>query len=308
MARFFIDRPVFAIVLAILITLLGALAGFSLPIAEYPNITKPRISVETMYTGASADIVEQTVAQAIEQKVSGVENMLDMNSVSMSSGQYKLRVQFNLEKNADIASVEVQNRVSQANSSMPSEVIDYGITTTKQSAETIMYFGLVSPNKTYNGMFLRTYADVNFLDAVKRVKGVSSVDEYGPEYSMRIWLNPEKMVQLGVDVTDVMTAIETQNVQAAVGSIGNRPTVDEQEITYSATAQGRLNTPEEYGNVIIRSTDGHNLKLRDIATISPGARNDLVVSMLNGSDSVMFPVSLTSDASANAPSAKKRKR
>ncbi len=298
MARFFIDRPVFAIVLAILITLLGALAGFSLPIAEYPNITKPRISVETMYTGASADIVEQTVAQAIEQKVSGVENMLDMNSVSMSSGQYKLRVQFALEKNADIASVEVQNRVSQANSSMPAEVVDYGITTTKQSAETIMYFGLVSPNKTFDGMFLRTYADVNFLDAVKRVKGVSSVDEYGPEYSMRLWLNPEKMMQLGVDVDDVISAIQTQNVQAAVGSIGNRPTVQEQERTYSATAKGRLNTPEEYGNVIVRSTDGHNLKLRDIAEISPGPRNDLVVSLLNGSDSVMFPVSLTSDANA----------
>ena len=156
MARFFIDRPVFAIVLAILITLLGALAGFSLPIAQYPNITKPRISVETNYVGASADVVEEAVAQAIEQKVSGVENMLDMSSVSTSNGQYKLNVQFNLEKNADIASVEVQNRVSQANSSMPSEVSAYGITTAKESAETIMYFGLYSPNNTYDGMFLRT--------------------------------------------------------------------------------------------------------------------------------------------------------
>lgn len=298
MARFFIDRPVFAIVLAIIITLLGTIAGFSLPIAQYPNITKPRISVNTNYVGASADIVEKAVAQTIEQKVSGVENMLNMSSVSTSSGEYELNVEFNLEKNADIASVEVQNRVSQATSSLPSEVSGYGVTTAKESAETIMYFGLYSPKNTYDAMFLRTYADANFLDAVKRVKGVSTVGEYGPEYAVRIWLNPEKMAQLGVTVTDVSNAIKTQNIQAAVGSIGNRPTVDKQERTYSASAQGRLNTPEEFGNVIIRSNNGDNLKLKDIATIKEGPRNDLITSKLNGGDSVVFPVSLTSDANA----------
>lgn len=298
MARFFIDRPVFAIVLAIIITLLGTIAGFSLPIAQYPNITKPRISVTTNYVGASADIVEKAVAQTIEQKVSGVENMLNMSSVSTSSGEYELNVEFNLEKNADIASVEVQNRVSQATSSLPSEVSGYGVTTAKESAETIMYFALYSPKNTYDAMFLRTYADANFLDAVKRVKGVSTVGEYGPEYAVRIWLNPEKMAQLGVTVTDVSNAIKTQNIQAAVGSIGNRPTVDKQERTYSASAQGRLNTPEEFGNVIIRSNNGDNLKLKDIATIKEGPRNDLIVSKLNGGDSVVFPVSLTSDANA----------
>ena len=298
MARFFIDRPVFAIVLAIIITLLGTIAGFSLPIAQYPNISKPRISVNTNYVGASADSVEKAVAQTIEQKVSGVENMLNMSSVSTSSGEYKLNVEFNLEKNADIASVEVQNRVSQATSSLPSEVSGYGVTTAKESAETIMYFGLYSPKNTYDAMFLRTYADANFLDAVKRVKGVSTVGEYGPEYAVRIWLNPEKMAQLGVTVTDVSNAIKTQNIQAAVGSIGNRPTVAEQERTYSASAQGRLNTPEEFGNVIIRSNNGDNLKLKDIATIKEGPRNDLIVSKLNGGDSVVFPVSLTSDANA----------
>ena len=298
MARFFIDRPVFAIVLAIIITLLGTIAGFSLPIAQYPNITKPRISVNTNYVGASADIVEKAVAQTIEQKVSGVENMLNMSSVSTSSGEYELNVEFNLEKNADIASVEVQNRVSQATSSLPSEVSGYGVTTAKESAETIMYFGLYSPKNTYDAMFLRTYADANFLDAVKRVKGVSTVGEYGPEYAVRIWLNPEKMAQLGVTVTDVSNAIKTQNIQAAVGSSGNRPTVDKQERTYSASAQGRLNTPEEFGNVIIRSNNGDNLKLKDIATIKEGPRNDLIVSKLNGGDSVVFPVSLTSDANA----------
>jgi len=298
MARFFIDRPVFAIVLAVIITLLGTIAGFSLPIAQYPNITKPRISVSTNYVGASADIVEKAVAQTIEQKVSGVENMLNMSSVSTSSGEYKLNVEFNLEKNADIASVEVQNRVSQATSSLPSEVSGYGVTTAKESAETIMYFGLTSPNNTYDSMFLRTYADANFLDAIKRVKGVSTVSEYGPEYAVRIWLNPEKMAQLGVTVTDVSNAIQTQNIQAAVGSIGDRPTTAEQERTYSASAQGRLNTPEEFGNVIVRSNNGDNLKLKDIATIKEGPRSDLVTSRLNGGDAVVFPISLTSDANS----------
>lgn len=298
MARFFIDRPVFAIVLAILITLMGVLAGLSLPIAQYPQITKPRISVETMYVGASADTVEESVAQAIEQKVMGVENMLDMNSTSTSSGQYNLKVQFNLEKDADIASVEVQNRVSQANSSMPNEVTNYGITTAKESAETIMFFALYSPNRTYDGMFLRTYADANFIDAVKRVKGVSTLGEYAPEYAMRIWLNPEKMAQLGVTVDDISTAIKTQNVQAPVGSIGNRPSADTQEFAYSASAQGRLKTPEEFGNVIIRSQNGENLKLRDLAEIKQGARSDLTNGRLNGGDAAIFAVSLTSDANA----------
>ena len=298
MAKFFIDRPVFAMVLAILITLLGVLAGFSLPIAQYPIITKPRITVSTNYMGASSDTVEGAVAQAIEQKVMGVENMLDMSSVSTSNGQYELNVQFNLDKNADIASVEVQNRVSQASSSMPAEVNAYGITTVKESAETILYFALISPNHTYDSMFLRTYADVNFLDAIKRVKGVSTVNEYAPEYSMRVWLDPEKMAQIGVTVDEVIGAISAQNIQAAVGSIGDRPTVDQQERTYSASAKGRLETPEQFGNVIVRAANGTVLKLKDIATIHEGARNDMVVSKINGADAAVFPVSLTSDANA----------
>lgn len=298
MARFFIDRPVFAVVLAIIITLLGTLAGLSLPIAQYPDITKPRVSVKTTYTGASADTVEEAVAQAIEQKVMGVENMLDMTSISTSAGEYELKVQFNLDKDADIASVEVQNRVSQANSSMPAEVTAYGITTAKESAETIMYFSLYSPNNTYDSMFLRTYADANFIDAVKRVKGVSTVSEWGPEYSMRMWLNPEKMAQLGVTFSDVQSAIETQSLQAAVGSIGDRPTHEMQERTYSASARGRLRTVEEFENIIILTNKGDNLKMKDIARVAVAPRSDLIVSRLNGADAVTFAVSLTSDANA----------
>ncbi|WP_455655714.1 efflux RND transporter permease subunit [Phascolarctobacterium sp.] len=298
MARFFIDRPVFAIVLAILITLLGTIAGFSLPIAQYPDITKPHIAVKTNYVGASAEVVEESVAQAIEQKVNGVENMLYMNSTSTSVGEYNLDVYFNLDKNADIGSVEVQNRVSQASSSMPSEVTAYGVTTAKKSAETIMYFALHSPDGTYDTMFLTSYAMTNFLDACKRVKGVSDISNFGQEYAMRLWLQPDKMAQLGVTADDVANAIKTQNIQAPVGSIGTRPTDAEQEFQYSASAQGRLSTPEEFGNVIIRSKNGSNLKLKEIARIEEGARSDNTAGYLNGGSSVVFPVYLTSDANA----------
>lgn len=298
MARFFIDRPVFAIVLAILISLLGALAGFNLPIAQYPDITKPQVTVETNYVGANSTTVEEAVAQAIEQKVNGVENMRDMRSTSTNNGGYTLDVYFNLGKNADIGSVEVQNRVSQAQASMPTEVINNGITTTKKSSQTAMYLALVSPNKSYDSMFLRAYADTNFIDAIKRCKGISSVDEFGPEYAMRIWLRPDKMAQLGLTATDVTNAIKAQNIQAPVGTIGARPTEEDQEFQYSASAEGRLKTEEEFGNIIIRSSKGNNLKLRDIATISEGARRDTTVSLLDGGQSVVFPIYLTSDANA----------
>lgn len=298
MARFFIDRPVFAIVLAILITLLGTIAGFSLPIAQYPDITKPHIAVSTNYVGASAEVVEESVAQAIEQKVNGVENMLYMNSTSTSVGEYTLDVYFNLDKNADIGSVEVQNRVSQASSSMPSEVSAYGITTAKKSAETIMYFALHSPKGTYDTMFLTSYAMTNFLDAAKRVKGVSDISIFGQEYSMRLWLQPDKMAQLGVTADDVSNAIKTQNIQAPVGTIGARPTDADQEFQYSASAKGRLTTPEEFGNIIVRSQNGNNLKLKEIARIDAGARSENTIGYLNGGASVVFPVYLTSDANA----------
>lgn len=295
MSRFFIDRPVFAIVLAILITMLGTIAGFTLPIAQYPNITKPQVEVSTTYVGANASTVEEAVATSIEQKVNGVENMMDMRSTSTNNGGYALNVYFNLDKNSDIAAVEVQNRVAQASSSLPSEVTGYGVTTAKKNSQAIMYFTLNSPNKTYDSMFLKTYAMTNFVDAVQRVKGVSEVDAYGPEYAMRIWLHPDKMAQLGITASDVSTAIQAQNIQAPVGAIGSRPTAGEQEFQYSASAQGRLTNEEQFGNIVVRSTNGQNLKLKDIATIGEGARSDTMVSFLDGGDTVVFPVYLTTD-------------
>ncbi|MDO4179458.1 MAG: efflux RND transporter permease subunit [Phascolarctobacterium sp.] len=298
MAKFFIDRPIFAMALSIIIVLIGAICGFNLPIAQYPNITKPQINVSTIYVGANASTVEQSVAQAIEQKVNGVENMRDMRSTSTNTGQYSLDVYFNLDKNADIGAVEVQNRVSQASSSLPSEVNSYGVSTTKKSSQDILWLTLISPNNTYDSMFLLTYAKSNIVDPVKRVKGVSTVEEFGEEYAMRIQLQPDKMASLGVTVNDIYSAITTQSVQAPVGSIGSKPTMAEQELSYSASASGRLKTPEEFGNVIIRSVDGNKLRVKDVAVIEEGPRMDIPAATLDGATCVAFPIYLTSDANA----------
>lgn len=302
MAKFFIDRPIFAVALSLIIVFAGLIAGFSLPIAQYPTITKPQIQVSTTYIGANATTVEESIAQGIEQKVNGVESMRDMRSTSTNTGGYTLNVTFNLEKNGDIASVEVQNRVDQAKASLPSEVSGYGVTTTKMSSQTIMYFALTSSGGTYDGMFLKTYGASNVVDPVKRVKGVSSISEYGPEYSMRVELKPDMMAQLGITAAEVATAIRNQNVQAPVGSIGSKPTTGDQEFKYSASAQGRLKRPEEFANIIVRSANGETLRLKEIATIHEGQRMDTPSSLLldqgKGGESVIYPVSLTTDANA----------
>ena len=217
MAKYFIDHPVFACVISIIIALIGIISAYNLPIAQYPQISNPRISVSTNYVGANAEVVEQSVAQAIEKQVNGVDNMVDMNSVSDNNGNYTLNVKFELGTDPDMDSVKVQNRVSQASATLPSEVSSYGVTTKKQSAETIMFFALTSPNNTYDSLFMKTYGATQFVDALKRVKGVSEVTEYGPELAMRIWLDPMKMASLGVTATDVKNAISSQNVQAPVG-------------------------------------------------------------------------------------------
>ena len=298
MARFFIDRPIFAIALALMIVFGGTIAAFSLPVARYPQISKPQIVMETNYMGASATTVEQAVAQVVEQNVNGVENMREMNSASTNTGNYILTVTFNLEKNPDMGAVEVQNRVDQAKSSLPTEVNAAGITVSKQSAENVMFFAIHSPNQTYDGLFIQTYAASNVVDPLKRVKGVSTVNEYGPEYAMRVELKPDVMSKLGVTAEDVAAAIKAQNIQAAVGAIGTQPTEEYQEFTYSASAEGRLHTPEEFGEIVVRSEGEKLLLLKDIANICPGMRRDSAVSELDGASAVGYSISLTSDANA----------
>lgn len=298
MAKYFIDHPVFACVIAIIITLVGIISAYNLPIAQYPQISNPRISVSTNYVGANAEVVEQSVAQAIEKQVNGVDNMIDMNSVSDNSGNYSLNVKFELGTDPDMDSVKVQNRVAQASASLPSEVSTYGVTTKKESAETIMYFALTSPNGTYDTLFMKTYGSTQFVDALKRVKGVSEVSEYGPELAMRIWLDPMKMAQLGVTAADVKNAIASQNVQAPAGSIGARPNDADQEFQYSARVKGRLTTADEFGNIIIKNKNGNLLRVKDVARIEFGPRDDSFTSTLNGKNAMNYAIALNTDANA----------
>ena len=298
MAKYFIDHPVFACVIAIIITLVGIISAYNLPIAQYPQISNPRISVSANYVGASAEVVEESVAQAIEKQVNGVDNMVDMNSTSDNQGNYTLNVKFELGTDPDMDSVKVQNRVAQASASLPSEVSTYGVTTEKQSAETIMYFALTSPNGTYDTLFMKTYGATQFVDALKRVKGVSEVSEYGPELSMRVWLDPMKMAQLGVTAADVKNAIASQNVQAPAGSIGARPNEADQEFQYSARVKGRLSTADEFGNVIIKNQNGNLLRVKDVARVEFGPRDDSVTSKLDGKNAMNYAISLNTDANA----------
>ena len=298
MAKYFIDHPVFACVISIIIALIGIISAYNLPIAQYPQISNPRISVSTNYVGANAEVVEQSVAQAIEKQVNGVDNMIDMNSVSDNSGNYSLNVKFELGTDPDMDSVKVQNRVAQASASLPSEVSTYGVTTKKESAETIMYFALTSPNGTYDTLFMKTYGSTQFVDALKRVKGVSEVSEYGPELAMRIWLDPMKMASLGVTAADVKNAISSQNVQAPAGSIGARPNDADQEFQYSVRVKGRLTTADEFGNIIIKNKNGNLLRVKDVARIEFGPRDDSFTSTLNGKNAMNYAIALNTDANA----------
>lgn len=299
MAKFFIKRPVFAIVLSIFIILAGVIAIFNLPIAQYPQISPPRISVNTNYSGANAEVVEQSIAQLIEQQVNGAEGMIDMRSTSSDNGRYSLDVVFELGKDADLASVEVQNRVAQANSQLPQEVLQSGIITHKTSPDTVMYFSLWSPNGTYDNIFLKNYGSINIVDELKRIKGVGEVSEYGPDFGMRIWLEPDKMARLGVTSNDIYNAIKAQNVQAPAGSIGQLPSLPEQQFQYTARVKGRLTDAEEFGKIIVKSkSDGSFIRLSDVAKINFAGKDYTFTSDINGKESVTFAIQLTSDANA----------
>ena len=298
MAKFFIDRPIFAIVLSIVITLVGLISAFNLPIAQYPQITPPQVSVSGSYTGANAEVIEQTMAQVIENQVNGTEDMVSMNSTSSDSGSYTLTAKFDLSKNADMATVQTQNRVAQANASLPTEVTAAGLTTRKVSPDNSLMFTLSSPNGSYDSTFLKNYGSIYLVENLKRIKGVGNIMEYGSDYGMRIWLQPDKMAQLGITGSDIANAIGTQNVQAPAGTIGQRPTSSQQEFQYTARVQGRLTEPKEFEDIIISSKDNNFIRLRDVATVEMGGKDYGFQAFLNGQPSAAFAVQLTTDANA----------
>jgi hydrophobe/amphiphile efflux-1 (HAE1) family protein len=299
MARFFIDRPVFAIVLALVMLIGGAVAGLSLPIAQFPQITLPTIRVQAAYPGASAEVVERAVAQAVEEQVNGVEGMVYMQSSSAGNGAYQLDVTFDLARNADIASVQVQNRVSQANARLPQEVLNAGITTKKSTPDTLMYVAFHSPKGTYDELFLNNYLTINVIESLKRVKGVGSVQVFGAEFGMRLWLKPDRMSVLGVSPTDVYQAVKEQNLQAPAGQIGAQPAPKNQQFQYGVEVRGQLEQVSEFENIIVRALpDGSFVRVKDVARVELGAKEYFFTARYNGKPAAAFSVSLTPDASA----------
>ena len=298
MAKFFIDRPIFAIVLSIVIVLIGSISAFNLPIAQYPQITPPQVSVSGSYTGANAEVVEQTMAQLIELQVNGTEDMVSMQSTSADSGSYSLTAKFDLSKNADMATVQTQNRVAQANASLPAEVTTAGITTRKVSPDNSLIFTLWSPNGSYDSTFLKNFGSIYLVEDLKRIKGVGNIMEYGADYGMRIWLQPDKMAQLKLTGSDISTAISTQSVQAPAGTIGQRPSSSQQEFQYTARVQGRLTEPKEFENIIVSSQNGNFIRIKDVAKVEMGGKDYGFQSFLNGHSAVAFAVQLTTDANA----------
>src|SRR3954469_22307055 len=267
LSKFFIDRPIFAGVLSLLVFLAGLLAVRSLPISEYPDVVPPSVVVRANYPGANPKVIAETVATPIEEQINGVEGMLYMASQATTDGQLTLTVTFRLGTDADKAQQIVQNRVSQAEARLPEEVRRLGITTAKGATDLTMVVHLVSPNERYDMTYLRNYALLNVRDRLARIDGVGQVLLFGAgDYSMRVWLDPRRVAERGLSAGDVVRAIREQNVQAAAGVVGASPNVPDVQVQLSINAQGRLQTEEQFGEVIVKTdANGAVTRLRDVA-------------------------------------------
>jgi hydrophobe/amphiphile efflux-1 (HAE1) family protein len=273
--KFFIHHPIFATVISLLILIAGTVAIFALPIAQYPPISPPTITVTTFYVGASARVVEENVAIPIEQEVNGAENMLYMSSSSTSDGRYRLTCTFAVGTDIDIAQVDVQNRVSRASRSLPPEVLQFGITVRKASPDILSVISLYSPDGTYDDLFLSNYASLNLYEPISRINGVGDITLVGQrEYSMRLWLEPDRLAALGLTPGDVVRAVRDQNIQAPAGQVGQPPAKAGLSRQETIEVRGRLSDVEEFGDIIVRALpDGSILRVRDIADVELGARS-----------------------------------
>lgn len=299
-SQFFIGRPKFAFVISILLTLMGVLSIPMLPVSEFPDLAPPQVSVTTSYPGASAEIVKDVVAQVIETEVNGVEGMIYMSSKSANDGSYALNVTFDVGVDADMAQVNVSNRVQQAMAKLPEEIKRQGVNVEKRSPSILLVVNLFSPEGKFDSLFLNNYMGINLKNNLARVPGVSRVDIVGAmDYSMRLWLDPNKMAALSVTVSDVLSAVKEQNIQVAAGRIGASPVDPDQAFQYTLQTQGRLKTPEEFSNIILRAeTDGRRVILSDVARVELGALSYDSQASLNGQDSAMLFINQSPDANA----------
>ena len=291
-ADIFIHRPRLAMVIAIIITLAGTIALLNIPVAQYPDITPPTVQVTASYPGADAQTLAETVAAPIEQQVNGVQGMIYMSSTTSSSGLYTLTVTFDVGSDPDIAQVNVQNRVALATPLLPEAVTRLGVNVRAQQPNFLLIASVFSPNGTRDGLFLSNYSQINVVNPISRVAGVGSASLMGGlSYSMRIWLDPQRMAALGITADDVTNAIQQQNVQAGAGLIGAAPIPDDQVLQYSITALGRLASTDQFADIIIRtSAAGGLVRVRDIARVELGAQTYASVSQLNGKPSATMAI------------------
>ncbi|RVL02229.1 efflux RND transporter permease subunit [Sinorhizobium meliloti] len=299
----FIDRPRLATVIAVVMAIAGALALFQIPIAQFPQITPPEVQVTASYPGANASVLEESVGAPIEDQVNGVEDMLYMSSSSTNNGTYSLTVTFAVGTDPALAQVNVQNRVALATPRLPASVTQTGVSVRARSSSMLMGVAIYSPEGTRDEIFISNYAANNIRDAIARVAGVGEAGIFGPSYSMRIWMNPDRMQALGLTATDLTSAIQAQNAQASAGQLGSPPATSGQQLQLTIMAQGRLATEEDFSNIIVRTnTEGALVRLRDVARVELGAQSYDTASTFNGQPSATVVVYQSAEANALAVS------
>lgn len=300
MSQFFINRPIFASVISIVIIIAGLVASRVLPIAQYPEIAPPSITITANYPGASAETLAKTVAAPIEEQLNGVENLLYFNSSASSNGVVTITATFQVGTNADQAAINVNNRVQIAEPRLPEEVRRNGVVVQKRSNDILLVVAINSPDGRYNTLYLSNYAALNVVDDLKRIHGVGDVTIFGAQdYSMRIWLKPDRMAQLGITTSDIAQAVRNQNAQNATGKIGQEPAPSDQMLVYTVTAKGRLIDPEQFGSIVLRANGPSGaLYLRDVARIELGAQNYDITTTLDGKPTIGMAVFLQTGANA----------
>jgi multidrug efflux pump len=291
-SRHFIDKPIFASVLSILIFIAGAISMYTLPISEYPDVAPPSVVVSAYFPGANPSTIAETVATPLEEQINGVENMIYMNSLASSDGALSLRITFAIGTDPDLAQQLVQNRVSQALPRLPEVTRQLGVTVTKSSPDLTMVVHITSPNNTYDMLYLRNYATINVKDELAKVKGVGLVSLFGSgDYAMRIWLNPDKIAERGMTANEVIEAIRRQNIQVAAGVIGGPPYGKKVQVQMPINIQGRLTSAEEFNRIIIkRDSNGIITRLADVSRIEMDAQSYALRSMLNNDSAVAVPI------------------
>ena len=299
-SRFFIDRPIFAAVLSLFIVIAGLASMRTLPIAQYPEIAPPVVTVRAIYPGASAEVVEQTVAAPLENQITGVENMLYMSSTSSSAGVVEIQVTFEIGSDVDKAALNVNNRVKQAEPRLPQEVRRQGVTVEKGSSAFLQVLAFYSPDDRLDDVRISNYVTLNVLDSLKRIPGTTNVQIFGAkDYAMRIWVRPDRLAQLKLTSADIVRALTEQNAQFAAGKIGQSPTADSQELVYSVTTLGRLTDPQQFENIVIRANgDGSLLRLKDVARVELGSKDYEFIGRVNGKPSTLVGIFLQPGANA----------